>query len=72
MGGITETIIDGVTGYLVPPGDHARLAKTVGDLLDDEGMRARMSEAARCVARERFTWPALAGEVAGVYRDLLG
>jgi len=72
VGGITETIIDGVTGYLVPPGDHARLAKTVGDLLDDEGMRARMSEAARCVARERFTWPALAGEVAGVYRDLLG
>jgi glycosyltransferase involved in cell wall biosynthesis len=71
VGGITETIEDGVTGLLVPPGDGAALAGAVGGLIDDAGRRSGMGEAGRRVARERFTWPVLAGQVAEVYREVL-
>jgi len=72
VGGITETIFDGETGVLVPPGDAKALAAAVGQLIDDPATRRRMSLRAREIARERFTWPALAGQVAGVYREVLG
>jgi glycosyltransferase involved in cell wall biosynthesis len=72
VGGISETIEDGVTGLLVPPGDGAALAAAVGGLIDDVGRRRAMGEAGKRVARERFTWPVLAGQVAGVYREVLG
>jgi glycosyltransferase involved in cell wall biosynthesis len=71
VGGITETIVDGETGLLVPPGDGAELATTIGRLLDDADLRRRMGEAARRVGRERFTWRVLAGQVAGVYGEVL-
>jgi glycosyltransferase involved in cell wall biosynthesis len=72
VGGISETIIDNVTGLLVPPGDTAALADAVGRLAEDATLRQRMGAAARDVARERFTWPVLAGQVAAVYREVLG
>jgi glycosyltransferase involved in cell wall biosynthesis len=71
VGGIPETIIDGVTGLLVPPGDAESLAVAVNKLLDEPEARNRMSRAARNSARERFTWPVLAGSVAAVYRELV-
>jgi glycosyltransferase involved in cell wall biosynthesis len=70
VGGIPETIVDGVTGLLVPPGDAELLAGAVNRLLDDPDTRQRMGEAGRASARERFTWPVLAGSVASVYREL--
>jgi glycosyltransferase involved in cell wall biosynthesis len=69
--GIPETIVDVVTGLLVPPGDPEKLAAAVNMLLDDLETRHRMSDAARIVARERFTWPVLAASVASVYRELV-
>jgi glycosyltransferase involved in cell wall biosynthesis len=71
VGGIPETIVDGVTGLLVPPGDPEKLAAAVNMLLDDLETRHRMSDAARIVARERFTWPVLAASVASAYRELV-
>jgi glycosyltransferase involved in cell wall biosynthesis len=38
---------DGETGVLVPPGDSARLATAVQELLADPGRRGRMGQAAR-------------------------
>jgi type III pantothenate kinase len=72
VGGISETIVDNVTGLLVPPADTAALAGAVGRLTDDADLRRRMGAAARDVARERFTWPVLAGQVAAVYQEVLG
>ena len=62
-GGIVETIEDGITGRLVPPGDAAALAAAVGDLLDDAELRRRMGRAGQIIAREKFTWPILAAQV---------
>ena len=71
VGGIPETISDGETGLLVSPGDEVELARAVGRLIDDVRLRKQFGEAGRRVARERFTWPVLAGQVAEVYRKML-
>lgn len=70
VGGIAETISDGETGFLVPPGDIEELSGAVGRLADDANLRGRMGEAGRRLAQERFRWGVLAGEVASVYREV--
>lgn len=71
VGGMVETIEDGVTGLLVPPSDPRALATTVGRLMEDSEERRKMGRAGRDVAKRKFTWAFLAGQVAAVYRDLL-
>ncbi|MGZ4416794.1 MAG: glycosyltransferase family 4 protein [Gaiellaceae bacterium] len=46
-GGHPDMIIDGETGFLVPPGGVAALAAAMERLLRDPELRARMGEAAR-------------------------
>lgn len=47
VGGMTEVITDGVTGYLVAPGDSAQLADRLVRLLSDPHAAHRMGRAAR-------------------------
>jgi glycosyltransferase involved in cell wall biosynthesis len=47
IGGIRELVTDGVTGFLVPPGDSDALAQRVGRLLAEPALRDRMGQAAR-------------------------
>ena len=47
VGGPSETVLDGETGYLVPPRDPDALAAAVRKLLDDPDLRARMGRAGR-------------------------
>jgi glycogen(starch) synthase len=56
VGGLAETIDDGVTGLLVPPCDPASLASAIDSLLSDPARAATMGEAARRRAQERFTF----------------
>jgi glycosyltransferase involved in cell wall biosynthesis len=56
VGGTPEAVADGVSGSLVPPGEPARLADKVGELLRDAGLRARFGAAGRARMRERFTF----------------
>ncbi|MEV6770641.1 glycosyltransferase family 4 protein [Nocardia sp. NPDC051030] len=51
--GLTDSIVDGVTGVLVD--DAAQLTEAVGDLLDDREARTVLGEKARARARE-FSW----------------
>jgi glycosyltransferase involved in cell wall biosynthesis len=47
LGGISEMVVDGVTGYLVPPDDDDGFVSAVESLLDDPALRSRMGDAAR-------------------------
>lgn len=71
VGGITFTIADGVTGFLVPPRDPDALADRLRQLLDDSTRRNRMGGAARARVECEFTWPEVAARTADVYRVLL-
>ena len=50
-GGVTEAVVDGETGLLVPEGDVPELTAAVGRLLGEEALRERMGAAAREYAR---------------------
>ena len=47
IAGVPELVVDGVSGLIVPPGDVAGLARAMGRLLSDPGLRARMGAAGR-------------------------
>ena len=47
VGGIRETVVDGETGLLVPPGDGRALADAIARLLDDRAEAARLATRAR-------------------------
>ena len=54
-GGPAETIVDGETGYLVPPDDPAALARPVLELLRDAVLRQRMGAAGRARVEAMFS-----------------
>jgi glycosyltransferase involved in cell wall biosynthesis len=54
VGGIPEQVEDGVTGFLVGPGDAEAMAAAVVALLADEALRKRFGENAAQEARKRF------------------
>jgi glycosyltransferase involved in cell wall biosynthesis len=67
--GPAEIVEDGRTGWLVAPDDEAALADALVACIDDPAERARRGAAARETALERWSWPALAGRLAGVLAD---
>jgi phosphatidylinositol alpha-1,6-mannosyltransferase len=54
-GGVIEAVVDGVTGFLVTPGDAPDFARAVSTLLRDGDLRRRMGDAGKRLAEER-TW----------------
>ncbi len=69
IGGLPETVQDGLTGILVSPDDAEQLATAIGDLLADQGRAIEMSERARGHA-SRFDVASCADAYADVYRRL--
>jgi len=55
VGGTAETIVDGETGYLVPPARPDLIAERVLALLDDETLRERMGRAGRQWVLDNFS-----------------
>jgi phosphatidylinositol alpha-mannosyltransferase len=68
--GYRDVVRDGVDGLLVPPDDAGALRDALQELVADADRRSAMSIAARTHA-ERFAWPRVAAEVAGVYEQAL-
>jgi glycosyltransferase involved in cell wall biosynthesis len=70
-GGIPEVMVDGETGFLVPPRDHQAMAQRIVQLLKDEPLRTRMGEAALRRARDCFTVEKMVEGTVSVYGQLL-
>lgn len=54
VGGASELVEDGVSGFLVPPGDAASLAGRLAELLCDVELRSRLGAAARAKVERDF------------------
>ncbi len=67
VGGMMDTVDDGVTGFLVPPGDPEALAEKLLMLAADSGLRAAMGAAARTRVERQFDWPVIAQQ----YMDII-
>ena len=65
-GGITDMIVDGENGFLVPPGDEYQLAEAIAQLLNDSDLRARLAAGAQ-ERVQRFTSSAVVERLEAVY-----
>jgi glycosyltransferase involved in cell wall biosynthesis len=70
VGGLTEVVIDGETGFLTPPGDIPALHQRLEQLLGNPALARRMGENARALVLERFTWVKVAERCLQAYTDL--
>jgi alpha-maltose-1-phosphate synthase len=70
-GGIPEVVADGETGLLAPPGDAEELAAALNALLRDPDRARAMGQAGRKRAIAEFGWPAIAGQTAALYAELV-
>jgi glycosyltransferase involved in cell wall biosynthesis len=70
VGGLTDTVLNGVTGRHVPARDPGRLAHALRSLLDDPWLRAGFGAAGRKRAVARYSWPRIAADTARVYQRL--
>ncbi|MCD2191030.1 glycosyltransferase [Actinomycetospora soli] len=71
VGGLADTVVDGVTGLHVPTGDPEAAARALGSLLADPAARARLGRAGRARVLEHYAWDRVAAATADVYRDVL-
>lgn len=71
VGGVADLVSHGETGWLVPPGDPASMARAVELLVSDQILRGRLAAAGRAVALERYDVARLIPRMEALYTDLI-
>jgi glycosyltransferase involved in cell wall biosynthesis len=71
VGGAREAVIEGETGYLVPPGDDQTMAARIISLLNDPERAKKMGERGRTVAKRKFSCEAQLERTVNLYERLL-
>jgi glycosyltransferase involved in cell wall biosynthesis len=70
VGGLQDSVVDGVTGDLVPPRDPATLGAALAALLADDERRAAYGAAGMRRARARYRWSRVVADTESVYRQV--
>lgn len=71
VGGNAELVVEGETGFIVPPEDIGALSSAILKLINAPGMIASMGEKGRRRVRENFTEDIMAMKVQALYDRLL-
>jgi glycosyltransferase involved in cell wall biosynthesis len=69
--GNRELVVHGQTGFLVPVGDRAGLARWAFKILEDPALGPRLGEAGRARILSEFGIETMVGKHAALYRELL-
>ncbi len=72
IGGVSEAVVDGRTGLLVPPHDVEALAEALIRLLKNPGIRLKMGEAGREFVREQYNWQDNVRRMEELYFEVAG
>jgi D-inositol-3-phosphate glycosyltransferase len=72
VGGLIDTVVDGVTGVHVPPRDPERLGSALRRVLADDAWRAQLAETGARRAARRYGWPRVAASTLRTYGELAG
>ncbi|HAC66288.1 MAG TPA: glycosyltransferase family 1 protein [Cyanothece sp. UBA12306] len=72
VGGASEAIIEGFTGYPVPRGDVITLHKRLSELVSNTQLRQKMGEQARIRYLKEFTFDKMFDQTFDVYQKVLG
>ena len=71
LGGLAEIVEDGVTGYLVEPGDEDALRERLAELLADRAKADRMGRSGRERVLAGFTWDQCAERCLAAYQEVV-
>ena len=71
VGGLTDTVLDQVTGALIPPKDPRALVEAVTPVLKDPELRQRLGGNGLARARSRYGWPRIARETTEIYAEVV-
>lgn len=71
VGGVSEAVIDGMTGLLVPPSDPGSLAQSTIKLLHDTDLRCRMGQAGQDYVRAHFDIGNMVKQTEALYQELV-
>jgi glycosyltransferase involved in cell wall biosynthesis len=72
VGGLTETVVDGLTGDLVPARDPRALGGALRRLVNDKVRRFAYATAALDRARQAYSWKRVASQLGSVYSTVAG
>lgn len=71
IGGVTDLIVHGESGLLVPAGDASALEEGIMRHLSQPEHARRMASAAEATVRKRLAWPQIVTRYASLYAELL-
>jgi glycosyltransferase involved in cell wall biosynthesis len=71
VGGLIDSVIDGVTGVHVPPRSPAALAQALTKLLSDDKQRLEIGLRGTRRANRRYGWARIASDTLAVYSDVI-
>jgi glycosyltransferase involved in cell wall biosynthesis len=72
VNGIADLVVDGETGWLVPPSSPNVLADALAGLIGDAALRRRFAQAGRARVARHFTMDAMVAAKTSLYRELAG
>jgi glycosyltransferase involved in cell wall biosynthesis len=67
VGGLADTVVDGVTGVHVPPHDPAAIAQAALSLIENPGKRARFGRSGRERVEHGYSWSQVAEDTLRAY-----
>ena len=72
VGGIKHTVVDGKTGFLVPPKQPGVLADRISLLANNQRLIEHMGKQALEHVHQHFTWEKVAEKMLDLYQELIG
>lgn len=72
VGGLAEVVIEGETGYLVPPGDPNALAHSLLKLMKNPTASKQLGKRGKAVAETIYSWDKIARQTASLYSKIMG
>ncbi|MDF1561318.1 MAG: glycosyltransferase [Bacteroidales bacterium] len=69
-GGTPELVMDGITGFLVPPKNPEVMAERMEKLIDENNLRKEMGEAGKEHIKTRFSIDRMAGRYLDLYKEV--
>lgn len=71
VAGVKESVVDGVTGYVVQPGDQEALAKTIRTALSNPQKLCEMGLNGRARFEQNFTFLTMAAKTVDLYKRVI-
>lgn len=71
VGGASELVVDGETGFLVPSGSPGLLAEKIKTLINDKNLRQEMGKKGQRRVKDNFDLKTMVGKTEALYKGLI-